>query len=70
MSPPATPIPTSQPTRKASEPRGYRVNSADDLLPVLTEARATDTVSVIACPVNYSENLRLTGTLGELSGPF
>jgi len=25
---------------------------------------------VIACPVDYSENLRLTGTLGELSGLF
>ena len=50
--------------------RGYRVNSAGDLLPILTEALAADTVSVIACPVDYSENLRLTDTLGELSGPF
>ncbi len=50
--------------------RGYRVNSAGDLLPILTEALAADTVSVIACPVDYSENLRLTGTLGELTGPF
>jgi len=31
---------------------------------------AADTVSVIACPVDYSENLRLTDTLGELTGPF
>jgi acetolactate synthase-1/2/3 large subunit len=50
--------------------RGYRVQAADDLLPLLTEARAADTVSVIACPVDYTENLRLTGALGELSGPF
>jgi acetolactate synthase-1/2/3 large subunit len=50
--------------------RGYRVNSAADLLPILTEALAADTVSVIACPVDYSENLRLTDALGELSGPF
>jgi len=50
--------------------RGYRINSADDLLPALTEALAADTVSVITCPVDYSENLRLTGTLGELTGPF
>ena len=50
--------------------RGYRVSSAGDLLPALTEALAADTVSVIACPVDYSENLRLTGALGELSGPF
>jgi acetolactate synthase I/II/III large subunit len=50
--------------------RGYRVDSAGDLLPILTEALSADTVSVIACPVDYSENLRLTDTLGELSGPF
>ena len=50
--------------------RGYLINSASDLLPALTEALAADTVSVIACPVDYSENLRLTGTLGELTGPF
>ncbi len=50
--------------------RGYQVTSAGDLLPILTEALAADTLSVIACPVDYSENLRLTDTLGELSGPF
>jgi len=50
--------------------RGLRVNSAGDLLPALTEALAADTDSVITCPVDYSENLRLTGTLGELTGPF
>ena len=50
--------------------RGYRINSAGDLLPALTEALAANTVSVITCPVDYSENLRLTGTLGELTGPF
>ena len=50
--------------------RGYRINSAGELLPALTEALAADTVSVITCPVDYSENLRLTDTLGELTGPF
>ncbi len=50
--------------------RGYRVGAAGDLLPMLNEALAADTVSVIACPVDYSENLRLTEALGELSGPF
>jgi acetolactate synthase-1/2/3 large subunit len=50
--------------------RGYRVGAAGDLLPMLTEALAADTVSVITCPVDYSENLRLTDALGELSGPF
>jgi acetolactate synthase-1/2/3 large subunit len=50
--------------------RGYRVQTAGDLLPMLTEAMAADTVSVVTCPVDYSENLRLTSALGELSGPF
>ncbi len=50
--------------------RGYQVQSAGDLLPMLTEALAADTVSVIACPVDYAENLKLTDALGELSGPF
>ncbi len=50
--------------------RGYRITSASELLPTLTEALAADTVSVITCPVDYSENLRLSSTLGELTGPF
>ena len=50
--------------------RGYRVGAAGDLLPMLNEALAADTVSVITCPVDYTENLRLTDALGELSGPF
>ena len=50
--------------------RGYRITSAGDLLPALTEALAADTVTVITCPVDYSENLQLTDTLGELTGPF
>jgi acetolactate synthase I/II/III large subunit len=50
--------------------RGYRVGAAGDLLPVLKEALRADTVSVITCPVDYTENLRLTAALGELSGPF
>ena len=50
--------------------RGYRVRAAGDLLPMLNEALAADTVSVITCPVDYTENLRLTDALGELSGPF
>jgi acetolactate synthase-1/2/3 large subunit len=50
--------------------RGYQVRSAGDLLPMLSEALAADTVSIIACPVDYSENLRLTDALGDLTGPF
>ena len=50
--------------------RGLRVQRAPDLLPMLTDALAADTVTVITCPVDYSENLRLTDALGDLSGPF
>src|ERR1700728_2775657 len=42
--------------------RGYRVEAAGDLLPMLTDALSADTVSVIACPVDYTENLRLTAS--------
>ncbi|MET8896207.1 acetolactate synthase large subunit [Streptomyces albogriseolus] len=50
--------------------RGYRVESADQLLPALRRALDDEGVWVIACPVDYSENLRLTDRLGSLSGPF
>jgi acetolactate synthase-1/2/3 large subunit len=46
--------------------RGIAITAADQLLPALTEALAADTVTVIACPVDYSDNLRLTESLGEL----
>ncbi|OBH23740.1 acetolactate synthase [Mycobacterium sp. E1715] len=45
---------------------GYRISHAEELLPTLRAALADDGVSVIACPVDYSENLRLTDRLGEL----
>jgi acetolactate synthase-1/2/3 large subunit len=50
--------------------RGYQVQSAGDLLPMLNDALSADTVSIIACPVDYTENLRLTVALGDLTGPF
>jgi acetolactate synthase-1/2/3 large subunit len=46
--------------------RGYRISSADELLPTLKRALDDDGVSVISCPVDYSENLRLTDRLGQL----
>ncbi len=46
--------------------KGYRITSADELLPTLQTALADDGVSLISCPVDYSENLRLTDRLGEL----
>lgn len=46
--------------------KGYRISSAEELLPTLRTALDDDGVSLIACPVDYSENLRLTDRLGEL----
>jgi acetolactate synthase-1/2/3 large subunit len=46
--------------------KGYQINSADELLPTLQAALDDDGVSLICCPVDYSENLRLTDRLGEL----
>jgi acetolactate synthase-1/2/3 large subunit len=46
--------------------KGYRITSAAELLPTLNEALDDDGVSLICCPVDYSENLRLTDRLGEL----
>ena len=45
---------------------GYRISSAGELLPVLRTALSADTVSVIACPVDYSANLELIESLGDL----
>ena len=46
--------------------KGYRISSADELLPTLTAALADDTVSVIACPVDYTANTELIRSLGDL----
>lgn len=46
--------------------RGVAITSADQLLPALRAALAADTVTVIACPVDYCDNLRLTQKLGDL----
>ena len=45
---------------------GYRITAADQLLPTLQAALEADTVSVIACPVDYAANLELIRSLGEL----
>jgi acetolactate synthase-1/2/3 large subunit len=45
---------------------GYRITRADELLRTLRTALAADTVSVIACPVDYSANLELIRSLGDL----
>jgi acetolactate synthase I/II/III large subunit len=47
--------------------KGYRIQRAEELLPTLQRALADDTVSIIACPVDSSENMRLTNKLGKLT---
>ncbi len=46
--------------------KGYRVERAEDLLPILKMALADNTVSIIDCPVDYRENLKLTEKLGNM----
>ena len=45
---------------------GVRIESADQLLPTLQAALANPTVTVIDCPVDYSQNSRLTELLGNV----
>ncbi|MGH7322684.1 MAG: acetolactate synthase large subunit [Candidatus Rokuibacteriota bacterium] len=47
--------------------RGYRVERAGDLAPTLKQAIADNTVAVVDCPVDYSENMKLTQRLSELA---
>ena len=46
--------------------KGYRISSAGELLPTLRAALGDDTVSVIACPVDYTANAELIRSLGGL----
>ena len=47
--------------------KAYRIEATDQLLPALQEALASNTVSVITCPVDYSENNKLTTALADLA---
>ncbi|MGB5426930.1 MAG: acetolactate synthase large subunit [Gammaproteobacteria bacterium] len=49
--------------------RGYQVERTADLPAILKEALANDTVSIIDCPVDYRENIKLTDQLGNLVCP-
>ena len=50
--------------------KGYRIERGEDLLPTLKKALADKTVSVIDCPIDYSENMKLTNKLGEMVCPI
>ena len=47
--------------------KGYRVESAQDLIPTLEEAFRQEVPTVIDVPVDYGENLRLSQKSGDLS---
>jgi acetolactate synthase-1/2/3 large subunit len=48
---------------------GMRIEHTEDLLPGLRKALESDSVTIIDCPVDYSENLKLTASLGEMICP-
>ncbi len=50
--------------------KGYRVEAATELVPILKQAIADNTTVVIDCPVDYSENMKLTEKLGALVCPI
>ncbi|OGT37476.1 MAG: acetolactate synthase [Gammaproteobacteria bacterium RIFCSPHIGHO2_12_FULL_37_14] len=47
--------------------RGIRIQAADELLPALKSALACNELVLIDCPVDYSENIKLTDKLGQLT---
>jgi acetolactate synthase-1/2/3 large subunit len=49
--------------------KGYRVERAQELIPILREALAEKTVTIVDCPVDYSENMKLTEKLKVLPSP-
>ena len=49
---------------------GYRITRTEDLLPTLLTALQQETVTIIDCPVDYRENLKLTVKLGEMVCPI
>jgi acetolactate synthase-1/2/3 large subunit len=50
--------------------KGYAIGAASELLPTLRKALDDDAVSVIAVPVDYTENARLVERLGALDEPI
>ena len=46
--------------------KGYRIEKAADLHPVLEEAFSQSVPAIIDCPVDYSENMKLADHLKDL----
>lgn len=49
--------------------KGYRIKSAKELVPTLQQAIKDNTVVIIDCPVDYSENMKLTKELANVVCP-
>jgi hypothetical protein len=49
--------------------KDYRVERTHELIPTLAMALADDTVPIVECPVDYSENIKLRKKFKELSSP-
>jgi acetolactate synthase-1/2/3 large subunit len=50
--------------------KGYKIEKAQDLIPTIKQAKQDNTVVIIDCPVDYSENMKLTEKLGKLVCPI
>ncbi len=50
--------------------RGFRVENGAELEGILREAVSCNTVAVIDCPVDYSENMKFTEEMGQLVCPI
>ncbi|MGK7903700.1 MAG: acetolactate synthase large subunit [Hormoscilla sp.] len=50
--------------------KGYRIESAADLIPTLKDALVQEVPAVIDCPVDYRENIRFSQKSGGLSCPI
>ena len=50
--------------------KGYRVESTNDLLPILKDALNQEVPTIIDCPVDYQENSRFSQRAGGLCCPI
>ena len=50
--------------------KGYRVEKASQLIPILDEAFKQKTPAIIDLPVDYRENLKLSERLGQIICPI
>jgi acetolactate synthase-1/2/3 large subunit len=49
--------------------KGYRIETVSELVPTLKTALNENIIAIIDCPVDFTENLKLTKKLGELVCP-